>query len=183
MIKSRGELRSPGLFHVPCSVTVGVESNTVVDSLTTNMGCIPKGRELLLAERMCGVPTLARLPSDPTSSSCHPSIAQPSIRHHDTARDDSDTHQLATRAGSVKGSGSGHLSHHAHAQFRRKSLGSSEICSLFPPFPHTKSVPETPQDKNMVTWKQEMGHWAQLGKWDLGSKQAPSNDTLQPWAF
>lgn len=143
----------------------------------------PKGGSCCWQRGCVGVPTLAQLPPDPTSSSCHPSIAQPSIRHHGAARDDSETHQLATRAGSVKGSGSGHLSHHAHAQFRRKSLGSSELCSLFPPFPYTKTVPETPQDKNMVTWKQEMGHWAPLGKWDLGSKQAPSNDTLQSWAF
>lgn len=54
---------------------------------------------------------------------------------------------------------------------KKLGLGSSKPCSLsllLSPFPHTKSIPETPQDKKMVTWKQEMGHCAPCGRWDLG---------------
>lgn len=32
-------------------------------------------------------------------------------------------------------------------------------------------------------WKQETGHRVPCRRWDLGSKQASSTDTLQPRAF
>lgn len=112
---------------------------------------------------------------NPASSSCHPSIAQPSSRHHDAARDDFETHLLATRARSLKGSGSVHLSRtpapQSPIQEKNLSLGSSKLGSLFPPFPHTKGVPETPRDKKTITWKQEVGHCAPLERWDVGSNK------------
>lgn len=40
------------MVHVPCSVTVGVGSNTVVGSPTTNLGRVPKGKKLLPADWM-----------------------------------------------------------------------------------------------------------------------------------
>lgn len=112
---------------------------------------------------------------NPASSSCHPSIAQPSSRYHDAARDDFETHLLATRARSLKGSGSVHLSRtpapQSPIQEKNLSLGSSKLGSLFPPFPHTKGIPETLHDKKTIMWKQEVGHCAPLERWDVGSNK------------
>lgn len=118
-----------------------------------------------------------------SSSSCHPSTAEPSIDTKMLLEMTLRAICLLPRAGSLKGSGSGHLRHPfiphpcpIQEKILAWALPSPAASSLHP----LQSIPETPHDRKTAMWKQETGHRVPCRRRDLGSKQASSTDTLQP---
>lgn len=108
-MKFRGELKSAS--HGPCALLCdsgggvqyyGWQPNYYHGANSQREGtAVGRAGVAHTVEQNQPGPMLAQLPSDPASSSCHPSIAQSSIRHHGAARDDSEAHLLATRARSL----------------------------------------------------------------------------------